>query len=991
MHAAGYRKVDAYSPYPIEELSEALGLPPLARCRCWCWAAASSACVGGYGLAVLGVGDRVPDEHRRPAAPQLARLHRPRPSRPRSCSPRSPRCSDAGPERPAEPYHPVFNVPALRARQRATASSSASRPRDPQFDLDGDAALPREPARRRPRSPRSSIDAARARSSAACLARPGRWPAAGRTCTTSRGTSRTRRATSSATSARRGRWSRARSRAGSCARTTRLYTGKVGRRLRGRRSRCRSTGALLQRGPRALRHLLHALPRPRRPRRRHGRAARLPQAAVVPRRPPARSSRRLLLRRDHQRLRRHARLRGPDPGRATAGRSWPTCARCSSARTRPLADVPADAARRARRAARPRRRAPAGTSLMRRPAGAAGRGPAPAGRARRRRAWASCCARVGWFSNAAQFFRSYLFAFLFWTGLALGCLSILLIHHLTGGMWGLVIRRLLEAGARTLPWSRAALPARRARACRSIYVWAQPEAVAHDPLLQHKAPYLNVPFFLARAAFYFVVWIAARALPQPKWSRELDAGRDYLHVVAAPARAWRGGGLLLMGLTITFSAVDWAMSLDPHWFSTIYGVLFMVGQVLSAMALMHRAAWRCWATSRRSRACCGREHGPRPRQADARLRHAVGLPQLLAVPDHLVGQPAGGDPLVHPARCTAAGSTWRWRSCSSTSRCRSRLLLSRDLKRNARTLALVAGAGAGGAAGRPLLAGRPRPGRPPRPAARQRPASALARPRGAPRRSAGSGSSCSRASSAAGRCCRWASPRSRSCWRRTRRDRPRPTPNGIQYEKTDVDIARGHEARARASWRSTRGRRRLALVPIIGVLKGRAREARSARAADRRLRARTGRRPSRACRSVPSTTGARCTRQQDELLDELRLGRREQGRRAHPDRRGDGAAWRSAACPRVRRRSPLRAAPPSRAGRAARSRGAPPVRALARRAASLAAGSRSRSAQERPTVLRDVGFDQRLGELVPARHRPARRGRPRRCGSATTSARSRSC
>jgi hypothetical protein len=110
-----------------------------------------------------------------------------------------------------------------------------------------------------------------------------------------------------------------------------------------------------------------------------------------------------------------------------------------------------------------------------------------------------------------------------------------------------------------------------------IYSWP------HDPNLGAKALYLNVPFFLARAAFYFAAWmLLARFLN--RWSLELDAGENPR--VSRRLSGLAGGGLLVLGLTVTFSAIDWGMSLAPHWFSTIYGVMFMVGQVLSAMALM---------------------------------------------------------------------------------------------------------------------------------------------------------------------------------------------------------------------------------------------------------------------------------------------------------------------------------------------------------------------------------------------------------------------
>ena len=188
---------------------------------------------------------------------------------------------------------------------------------------------------------------------------------------------------------------------------------------------------------------------------------------------------------------------------------------------------------------------------------------------------------LGLLLNADQFFRSYLVAFLFWVGISVGCLSILMIQHLSGGLWGLLIRRILEAGARTVFFA-ALLFLPVLLGLPRLYVWARPAAVAADDVLQKKQLYLNVPFFAGRAAFYFTAW-ALLAHLLSKWSFEQDAGGSLR--LARRLRGLSGGGLLILGFTITFSSVDWAMSLNPHWFSTIYGILFMVGQVLSAMAL----------------------------------------------------------------------------------------------------------------------------------------------------------------------------------------------------------------------------------------------------------------------------------------------------------------------------------------------------------------------------------------------------------------------
>jgi hypothetical protein len=190
---------------------------------------------------------------------------------------------------------------------------------------------------------------------------------------------------------------------------------------------------------------------------------------------------------------------------------------------------------------------------------------------------------MGALVSPTQFFHSYLFAFLFWNGIALGCLSLLMIQHLTGGRWGLAIRRLLEAGTRTVPvLVLLFLPV--VLGLKRIYPWAG--SAQSDPTIRHaidlKQAYLNVPFFLGRAVFYFAVWfLLAQVLNRV--SLESDMGMDLRR--ARLLRSVSGGGLLLMGLTITFMSVDWSMSLDPRWFSTIYGMLFMIGQALSALAL----------------------------------------------------------------------------------------------------------------------------------------------------------------------------------------------------------------------------------------------------------------------------------------------------------------------------------------------------------------------------------------------------------------------
>jgi hypothetical protein len=188
---------------------------------------------------------------------------------------------------------------------------------------------------------------------------------------------------------------------------------------------------------------------------------------------------------------------------------------------------------------------------------------------------------LGLVVDGEQLVRSYLVAYLYWTGASLGSIALLMINHVTGGAWGVAIRRFLEAMIRLLPvMALLFLPI--ALGLPQLYEWARPEAVAHDALLQHKHAYLNVPFFLARTAGYFVVWILVeRTLV--RWSDAQDATTDALPTERLELVS--RGGLLVMGLTMSFAAIDWMMSLEPHWSSTIYGVIFMGGSVLTAMAL----------------------------------------------------------------------------------------------------------------------------------------------------------------------------------------------------------------------------------------------------------------------------------------------------------------------------------------------------------------------------------------------------------------------
>jgi len=184
------------------------------------------------------------------------------------------------------------------------------------------------------------------------------------------------------------------------------------------------------------------------------------------------------------------------------------------------------------------------------------------------------------FFGRGQFLQSYLLAYTFWLGVSAGSLGLLLLTHLVVARWALVSQRILEAAAGTLP-AMAILFIPIVLGRHDLYEWTHVETVRNDPILSQKVLYLNVPFFLARAALYFGLWILmARLLT--RWSRQLDETGD--PALGLRMRKLSGIGLVLYGLTVTFAAFDWLMSLEPHWFSTIYGALFMVGQGLSTLA-----------------------------------------------------------------------------------------------------------------------------------------------------------------------------------------------------------------------------------------------------------------------------------------------------------------------------------------------------------------------------------------------------------------------
>ncbi len=198
------------------------------------------------------------------------------------------------------------------------------------------------------------------------------------------------------------------------------------------------------------------------------------------------------------------------------------------------------------------------------------------------------CVALAYFQTT-QFFRAYLWAYLFWFGLAAGSLSLLMLYHVAGGAWGVLIRRLLEAASGTLPLM-ALLFVPVLFGLHSLYGWTDRAHVASDEVLRIKSAYLNVPFFVARTFLYFAVWIAfAFLLRHRRGVLMVDAETKPKGQFFQPLLS--GWGLVLYCLTASFAAIDWVMSLEPKWNSTVFGMLFIVGHVLTALAALILFRW----------------------------------------------------------------------------------------------------------------------------------------------------------------------------------------------------------------------------------------------------------------------------------------------------------------------------------------------------------------------------------------------------------------
>jgi hypothetical protein len=192
---------------------------------------------------------------------------------------------------------------------------------------------------------------------------------------------------------------------------------------------------------------------------------------------------------------------------------------------------------------------------------------------------------AGFFYNRAEFFQSYLFAFLYWGGFTIGGLGILVLNNTVGGRWGVTVRRYLEAAVRTLPFL-AVMFLILLIGLKDLYPWTHIDTVSNpisQAILRHKAPYLNVPFFIARAIIYFAVWCFWGYRVYKMSDKQDETGdptlRERMRKFCAP-------GCLVVTFTATFAYIDWLLSADAQFFSTIYGAMLLFGDVLQTFALV---------------------------------------------------------------------------------------------------------------------------------------------------------------------------------------------------------------------------------------------------------------------------------------------------------------------------------------------------------------------------------------------------------------------
>jgi len=189
---------------------------------------------------------------------------------------------------------------------------------------------------------------------------------------------------------------------------------------------------------------------------------------------------------------------------------------------------------------------------------------------------------IGWVFNTQEFFRAYLSSYLFWFSIVAGSLAVLMLQYTTGGEWGLMIRRPLGAAARTMLWM-AVFFIPIAVGMRYLYPWMNVDWARHDAIVSQKLGYLNWKRFGVFTIVYFGAWIL--------WAwrirlLSLKFYEDRSPFTDLARRRWAAAGLPMIVLTLTFASIDWMMSLEPRWNSTMYGITFTVGCGLSAFAFV---------------------------------------------------------------------------------------------------------------------------------------------------------------------------------------------------------------------------------------------------------------------------------------------------------------------------------------------------------------------------------------------------------------------
>ena len=193
-------------------------------------------------------------------------------------------------------------------------------------------------------------------------------------------------------------------------------------------------------------------------------------------------------------------------------------------------------------------------------------------------------ALFGAFTSPDKFYQSYLFSFLLVLGLTLGSLGLLMLQHLTGGNWGIIIRRPLEAAAQNI-WLVLLMFVPVVLGMKWLYgAWLDPEQRQAKPLSPLQQSYLTSSGYLTRAVIYFAIW-SALAWIFIRWSRRQDVDQED-RALRRHFKLLAGPGIILYVVAMTFASIDWVMSISPHWASTIYGFIFVGGQAVSAMALM---------------------------------------------------------------------------------------------------------------------------------------------------------------------------------------------------------------------------------------------------------------------------------------------------------------------------------------------------------------------------------------------------------------------